>query len=284
MEIQLRPTWFVSQTGGLRPLLEELVALLGSPAPLIAISGLAGVGKTTLAMAALDEIRNEYPNQHILKGHEVSLSVATVLDFLDPDRKDRQAPYSSPQAAVTNLLGDGRSILLLDDADQSEHSLLEVLASLTAPAKVLVTVRNTARLRALGPVLTEVAHPGLTTDEMHQLLHRLADTNPILLRKCELESSGTIQEFLRQLRGWPEALILAVARLSTSATHVSDLATAGIPQDALYAGLLGGLVGEASDSIRQLVRAAASFEFLPTDEGLALLTARLREGDGVIVR
>jgi DNA-binding SARP family transcriptional activator len=147
-----------------------------SPAALIAITGKAGVGKTTLAVHAAHELRAHYPEGQLfvnLRGTEAHpLTPANVLArFLRSLGMDRTAipdDVEERAALYRSRLADRRLLILLDNA-ASEAQLRPLLPG-TPGCAVLVTSRaRLAGLNGARPVDLDILEP----DRAVELLARV---------------------------------------------------------------------------------------------------------------
>ncbi|MFY9806616.1 MAG: BTAD domain-containing putative transcriptional regulator [Pseudonocardiaceae bacterium] len=144
---------------------------------LIAITGKAGVGKTTLAVHAAHRLRIHYPDGQLyvnLRGAEISpLTAADVLArFLRSLGVDRTAipdEVEERAAVYRSRLADRRMLILLDDADREAQ--LRPLMPGTPGCAVLVTSRK--RLAGL-PGARLVDLDTFEPDQAVELLARLA--------------------------------------------------------------------------------------------------------------
>jgi tetratricopeptide (TPR) repeat protein/transcriptional regulator with XRE-family HTH domain len=159
--------------------LTEAAASAGSEVAVHAISGMAGIGKTALAVRAAHRLASRYPDGQIflaLKGHAPGQQPVTAVEALaillqtagvDP----RQIPAGLEARALLwrHWLAGKRMLLLLDDAADSD----QVRPLLPGSPGNLVLVTSRQELTAL-----EDAHPVrlavLATEEAARLVVRLA--------------------------------------------------------------------------------------------------------------
>ena len=189
-----------------------VTALLTRPGgPLVAgISGMAGVGKTVLALHVAHGLAGRYPDGRLfaaLGGGRSPLPATEVLArFLrDLGVPGRSVPVDvSDQAALFRARLAGRRVLVvLDDAATAEQ--VRPLLPGSAGSDVLVTSRRTlGDLDGSGWVRLDV----LTPDEAVRLLGRVADDDRVL------RDPEAAAEVARLCGGLPLAVRVAGARLS----------------------------------------------------------------------
>ena len=129
--------------------LDELLLTAVSSAPVIAIDGPPGIGKTAVVLEWANAHRDHYPGGQLftnLSGHGPSLALETtavVTSFLAAlgTPAERLPPGSDDRAALLrDMLGDRKTLIVLDNARDSEH-VRPILAA-TRSATVLVTSRQ----------------------------------------------------------------------------------------------------------------------------------------------
>jgi tetratricopeptide (TPR) repeat protein len=160
--------------------LTEAAAGAGSGVAVQAISGMAGIGKTALAVRAAHQLAARYPDGQIflrLEGHtpgqppvEAAEALASLLQAAGVDGGRIPAGLEARARLWRHWLAGKRMLLLLDDAAGTEQ--VRPLLPGTAGSLVLLTSRQ--KLTAL-----EDAHPVrlevLTADEAAGLLVRVAE-------------------------------------------------------------------------------------------------------------
>ena len=158
--------------------LTEAAAGAGSQVAVHAIGGMAGIGKTALAVRAAHRLATQYPDGQIflaLQGHTLSQqpvtaaeALAILLQTAGVDARQIPAGLEARALLWRHWLAGKRMLLLLDDAADSEQ--VRPLLPGTPGCLVLITSRH--ELTAL-----EDAHPVrlgvLATDEAARLLVRL---------------------------------------------------------------------------------------------------------------
>ncbi|MFI6042549.1 BTAD domain-containing putative transcriptional regulator [Nocardia sp. NPDC051321] len=194
-------------------LVHELAEVLGAEhRPVIAITGMGGIGKTALAMHLAHHVRTHYPDGSLyldlggLDEHppsaEMLLTVALRKIGVRPD--ELPPDVAGRTALWRNTVTDKRILLILDNARDVDQ--LTPLLPGTGAAAVLVTSRSSlaelfgARLVPLGV---------LTTDEARTLLQRLVTTRRLT------DEPGAAREILRACGNLPVALRIVGARLAT---------------------------------------------------------------------
>ncbi|MEU6201509.1 BTAD domain-containing putative transcriptional regulator [Streptomyces sp. NPDC047061] len=223
--------------------LERIRALLphGGTSPdsvvICAIGGMAGIGKTTLAVHWAHEVAHRFPDGQLyinLRGFDPNGTVVAPQEairvFLDAFgvRPERIPAGLDAQAALyRSLLAERRMLILLDNARDTDQ--IRPLLPGTPGSLVIVTSRN----RLNGLVVGEGAHALslnlMEPDEAHDFLARRIGVQRLT---AEPQASDEIIERCSRL---PLALAIVAAR---AATH---------PQFSLAA-----IAGELRDSIDSL--------------------------------
>lgn len=181
-----------------------------SPAALIAITGKAGVGKTTLAVRAAHGLRAHYPdgqlfvNLHGTEAHPLAPAdvLARFLRSLGVDRTAIPDDVEERAALYRSRLADRRLLILLDDA-ACEAQLRPLLPG-TPGCAVLVTSRaRLAGLNGTRPVDLDILEP----DQAVELLAQVA--GPLRVAA----EPAAAQEIVRLCGYLPLAVRVAGARL-----------------------------------------------------------------------
>ncbi|MFC5826482.1 AfsR/SARP family transcriptional regulator [Nonomuraea insulae] len=228
---------FVGREGEIAELLELLRAGANrlSP-PIVVVSGLPGVGKTTLAVRLAHLLRADYPDGQLFvrlgrdaRGpREPGELLDVLLRSLGLDGALIPAPTEERARLLRQRLADRAVLVVLDDAVEEDQ--LRHLLPGTARGAVLVTSRS--RLPALEGAV------GLTLDlpdekDARLLLERVAGPDRIG------SAPGAAEQILRSCGRLPLAIRVAGARLATRPVWpVSEFATrlAGRGLDELVVG------------------------------------------------
>jgi tetratricopeptide (TPR) repeat protein/transcriptional regulator with XRE-family HTH domain len=228
--------------------LAELDALLADPgerpavAVISALSGMAGIGKTSLAVHWAHRVAGRFPDGQLyvnLRGFDPSGRVLDPADavrgFLDalgvpPDKIP--AGTEAQTARYRSLLAGKRVLVVLDNARDAEQ--VRPLLPASPAALVLVTSRN----QLTGLLATDGAHPlrlgVLSPEESRDLLNARLGTARVAAEP------GAVPEIVAACAGLPLALSIAAARARQSgfplAALVADLTEAGNRLNVLDAG------------------------------------------------
>ncbi|WP_250033839.1 ATP-binding protein [Paractinoplanes maris] len=225
--------------------LDKLLAAPGerpTVAVITALSGMAGIGKTSLAVHWAHRVAAQFPDGQLyvnLRGFDPSGRVMDPADavrgFLDalgvapgqiPASPDAQA------ARYRSLLAGRRVLVVLDNARDAEQ--VRALLPASPTALVLVTSRN----QLTGLLATDGAHPlhlgALSPQESRDLLNERLGTD-----RLAAEPSA-VPEIVAACAGLPLALSIAAARAQQSgfplAALVADLGETGNRLNVLDAG------------------------------------------------
>ncbi|GAA4951790.1 hypothetical protein GCM10023205_10960 [Yinghuangia aomiensis] len=183
----------------------------------VALDGMAGVGKTCLAVHAAHRLAADYPDAQLyvdlhgftegrdpLDADSALRSLLTALDV--PSEKVPREGVEQLAACWRAELARRRAVVVLDNAADAEH--VRPLLPGAGPSVVLVTSRNRlVGLEEVPPVSLDV----LTTEESAELLAR-ASGDPGAGGRLDREPEAAA-EVLRLCGHLPLALRLAAARL-----------------------------------------------------------------------
>lgn len=198
--------------------LDEILLRSGQESGAIAvISGMAGIGKTTLAIHWAHRMRTEFPSGQLyvnLGGYGPSGSLLEPRDalrgFLEalsvpPERMPQTLPALS--GLYRSLLEERRMLIVLDNARNAAQ--IRPLLSGSAGCLTLVTSRN----RLTGLVVAEGAQPirldPLRSDEARTLL-----VNRLTRRQVAAEQTA-VDDIIALCAGLPLALAIAAAYAAT---------------------------------------------------------------------
>jgi DNA-binding SARP family transcriptional activator/tetratricopeptide (TPR) repeat protein len=265
----------------------ELAAALGRE-PIVAIDGMAGVGKTVLALHAAHAVRDEFPDGQIfldLRGHTPGadplppadalarlLRVAGVADAEVPDDPEARA------AAWRSRIAGRRVLLVLDNAATAQQ--VRDLLPGDGTARTLITSRSRlvgldgAACRTLGV---------MAPDEALELLRRVAGVD---VTGDHAEPARAIIDVCGHL---PLAIRLAAARLAgrpawTLASVVERLADERSREGLLNDGERGVAEAFAVSYKHVSTSAARTFRLLATHPAVdfdVLATAAMTDRDVV---
>lgn len=217
---------FTGRTAELENVLKEITDAVhtGCMVAIHAIDGMAGVGKTALAVHAGHLLAERFPDGQLflrLHGHtpgERSVgpadALASLLTMIGVTARQMPAGLDARAALWRDRLADKRVLLILDDA--LSHQQVEPLLPAAAGSLVIITSRR--RLSALDGAVS-VALDVLPAEEASALFARLSG------RPIRPEEGEAVERVVR-LCGWlPLAVTLLAGRLrSRPQWTVTDLA------------------------------------------------------------
>jgi tetratricopeptide (TPR) repeat protein len=224
--------------------LAELDKLLDGPGVVVAaVSGTAGVGKTSLAVHWAHRVADRFPDGQLyvnLRGFDPagtpldpSAALRGFLVALGVPAGQVPADLDEQTAQYRSLLASKRVLVLLDNA----HDAAQVRPLLPgSPGCVVVT---TSRNRLTGLVVTDGARPVpldlMSADEARDLIARRLSADRVAAEPA------AVAEIVARCSGLPLALAIAAARAATDgglplARLAAELDGAGDPLDALDVG------------------------------------------------
>jgi tetratricopeptide (TPR) repeat protein/DNA-binding XRE family transcriptional regulator len=227
---------------GREPELARLMDILEADAARVgivgihAIDGMAGIGKTTLAVHAAHGLAPRFPDGQIfvrLHGHTPGQApvdpvdaLAILLATIGVTPQEIPAGVEARAGLWRDRMSGKRALLVLDDALNSDH----VLPLLPSAAETLVLVTSRRRLTAL-PEATSIALDILEPSEAAELFVRLAD------RKGLSPAEAGIADVVRLCGYLPLAVRLMAGQLKHHRTwSVTGLAAGlAMAQDRLAA-------------------------------------------------
>lgn len=206
------------------------------------ISGMGGIGKSTLAVHLAHQVARRFPDGQLyvnLRGFDPNGSV------LDPEEALRGflaalgvPPHRIPSgldaqgALYRSLLADRQVLIVLDNARDAE----QIRPLLPGNSDCLVV--TTSRDRLIGLVAAEGAHPltmdPLSADEAREMLVRRLGVDRVV------SSPDAVDEIIARCAGLPLALTVVAARAAAH-PHLPLTATAG--ELRVADGSLGAFVG-----------------------------------------
>jgi DNA-binding CsgD family transcriptional regulator len=207
---------------------------------LVMVVGAAGIGKTTVARAALGEDRRE-------TGALATLRSVPLFPFTRlMSRASREAPGLSVERTVRALLRQGSTPLLVDDLQWADDASLEVLAALAGRIPLVVTIRATGEgseaaravvellggepveLEPLAPdastALVRAAYPELARREQERIV-AAAGGVPLLLHELPKGTRASVTlvgVLLERMAGLSPAGQEAAERLAVLGRPASD--------------------------------------------------------------
>ena len=237
----------------------------GRAVVITALGGMAGVGKTALAVDWAHRMADQYPDGQIylnLRGFDSSSpplqpyeALSVLLDSVGVSPQQSGESVEARASLFRSLVAGRKMLVVLDNARDSDQ--VENLLPGTASAQVIITSRN--RLVAL------IARHNAVTVELDRLNE--AESRDLLIRRLGTArvaaEPAAVADLIGAFAGLPLALAIVAARASVhhweSLRLIADDLAASTPVrlDALSA-------GEVND-----VRAAFSWSYAALTEGAA---------------
>ena len=262
-QLPVDTTDFTGRARELADLTERLSAAAdGSPA-VLAVSGMGGIGKTTLAVRAAHQVRHLFPDGQLyvdLRGfgtgeirdpHDVLAGLLTDLNHLvEPDAQSRSIPEHTDERAalLRTVLATRRVLLVLDNA----RDAAQVLPLLPGSGQCAVVVTSRATLTDL-PGAVQVPLGPLDVEEQRSLLSALCGPDRVQ------EDPDSALRVLAACAGLPLALRISGARLAARpAWSLGTLAQRLEAGDRRLRGLSAGHLG---------VRATLASSYLALGDG-----------------
>ncbi|MEU6279249.1 BTAD domain-containing putative transcriptional regulator [Streptomyces sp. NPDC047028] len=239
------PADFTGRAEVLDQLAEALVPQDADGPVVVVVTGMGGVGKTTLAVRAAHAVRTSFADGQLyadMRGGQPTptdpgvvlagfLTALGVAERFVPDSPDERA------ALLRSLLSGRRALIVLDNV--SDTAQISSLLPGSDGCAVLVTTRS--KLWSL-PASARLTLPGFDTDEAIALLERIAGPERIaedrpaareLVRRCGLLPLAVriVASRLASRPAWQTASLsarLADESLRLSALRVEDLTVAAV--------------------------------------------------------
>ncbi|MBE1463325.1 ATP-binding protein [Kibdelosporangium phytohabitans] len=214
---------------GRRAEIREVAELLGT-ASLVTLTGPGGVGKTRLALRAVDAVRTEFPDGEVvvelaeLREHE--LLPSTVADRLGLGDHSSLRPVDQ----IVEYIGDQRLLLVLDNCEHLVDACADLVhALLTACPRLVVLATSRQSLGVGGERVLPVPPLGVpgsvedvTSFEAVQLFVERATAVLPSFAVTE-ENAADVVRLCRALDGLPLAIELATVRMrSLSVRQLAD--------------------------------------------------------------
>jgi tetratricopeptide (TPR) repeat protein/transcriptional regulator with XRE-family HTH domain len=208
---------------------------------IIAIDGMAGVGKTALAVHWAHRVAHRYPDGQLylnLRGFDpggavpAHETIRTFLDALGVAPQRIPVGLDAQAALYRSLLADRRVLVVLDNASDADQ--IRPLLPGTPGCLVVVTSRN----QLTGLVAAEGAHP-LAVDPLSP-----AESRDLMARRLGAQrvaaESAAVDELIERCARLPLALAIATARAAAR----PKLALAGLAAELRAHGTLEAFAGE----------------------------------------
>lgn len=219
-DIPIQPTSLLGRVTEI----DEVVALLGrDDVRLVTLSGPGGIGKTRIAVAVAERLRDPYSGAVRMVFLATIRDSSLVVSRLAQALQVREQSGVSTRDQVAAALGSGRWLVILDNFEQVRAAATDVawLLARCAGLKVLVTSRVRLQVRgeheyAVPPLAVPAANdaqPGAVDRiaAVQLFVQRAQDVVPNLILT---DTTGPIvADICRRLDGLPLAIELAAARI-----------------------------------------------------------------------
>lgn len=201
---------------GRKELLVELETLLGAshhPAPYV-LYGMAGVGKTTLAVHLAYRVRGQFPDGVLWARPHLSDPLTILATFARAYGQEvgDYADVDSRGRVVRDILADKRVLLLLDDV--TTWAEIQPLLPPTGSCAVLITTQQRDIAARPGVKVWQVK-PFAAADSF-ALFAQVGDAAWVRQHEAEL------QEVAERLGHWPLAVGLVASRLAFEPAWVAE--------------------------------------------------------------
>jgi len=197
------------------------IARLVLSSRMVSITGVAGCGKTRLAVEAAHAVADSFPDGVCFVDLATIDDAAMVAELVASTLRIAPAAVGSAGDAAAEFLHRRQILVVLDNC---EHVLMGVselvtrVADADARCSVLLTSREAVGfpgevIWTLGPLPIEAAAPGTTPPALELMLARLAEVVPSLPVDDEVRDRA--EQICSAVDGLPLAIELAAARVRT---------------------------------------------------------------------
>jgi predicted ATPase len=204
--------------------IDEVTRLIERPdVRLVTLTGPGGVGKTRLAVALGERLRDRYPAGTVYVPLDTVTDPDSVLTAIARAAGADLTGTRSPLEALAETLGDGAWLLILDNLEQVVQVARELgeLPARCPRLAILATSRTVLRLRAEQeypvrplPVPADSVHVPLAELRSWPAVALFADRARAVRPDFALteDNAAAVAEICRRLEGLPLAIELAAAR------------------------------------------------------------------------
>lgn len=223
-----------------------VVELTRTNARVVTITGPGGTGKTRLAIASANALRDDFPDGVAYVELAAVTDPAEVVPTIARAVGVKEAETRSLAAGLAGIIGDGSVLLVLDNLEQVLDAAADLAALLGSCASLRLLCTSRAPLRLTAEVEYPLRPLGLPASGVVPPLDDI-DTYPAIelfldrTRRARpgfrvtADNMDAVVQICRRLDGLPLALELAAARLRTlepdallqRLEHALDVLTAG---------------------------------------------------------
>jgi hypothetical protein len=207
------PRPFVGRDAVVEEISDLLSAAGGGSRPVVAVRGLPGSGKTSVAAAVADGLKPTFPGGALWASVGPNPSPLSVLAgwgrTLGAEDLAGYQDAGAASARMKDLLRDRRALLILDDVWAAEHAW--PLAVGGPESATLATTRSRRAAQSMVPGGTVLELDPLTEAEAVSLLEQLAPS-------LDEDDRGRLDELAAKLGRLPLALVVAGRLLEEEAT------------------------------------------------------------------
>jgi predicted ATPase len=200
--------------------LEDLI--LREDVRLVTLTGPGGIGKTRLALALSERVRERFPDGVVFASLAGATDPASVINTLLHDCQVAEVAEAQPFGSLVAALSPRRMLLVADNFEQALEAAPEMAAILAAApgVKLLITSRAVLRLRGEHEIPVpplplaldgSALEQALESEAVRLFVERARDVRPDF--SLDEQNAPVLMAICRKLDGLPLAIELAAARI-----------------------------------------------------------------------